>query len=566
MADSRERPWLKAYDTWVGADLEVPDTTLADRMRQIEERFGNKSALRFMGIRISYQQLMSQVRRFAQALRDMGCQRGDVVGVGLPNTPQFLVAHLGAILAGCAPSGVSPLLTPAELAYQLQDCEAKVFVTQPDIFEQRLLPVITQLEDLEAVIATEPLDCLPWYRRVPGWAWGRLSGKGRLRQLATIDVLSYAQLLARYPDHDPLVAITPADLCQVQYTGGTTGLPKGAALTHRNLVANSLQVVGWMRIQAGGEVLLSGFPLFHQAGIAMAMVALWTGGTLVLVSNLEDDEGFCKEIARNQPSILATVPSHYMRLLEVRAFQQLDFLPLRLAITGAAPMPLQVGRELEQAIGEGKLVEIYGMTEASPMITANPYKGRKKLGSVGLPLPGTWVKLADLEKGKREVPLGEEGEVIVRGPQVMKGYLRKPEETLHALRHFQGVPWLFTGDIGKMDEDGYLTLVDRAKDMLNVGGYKVFSREVEDKLQRLPSIAHCAIVGVPNPDRPGSELVKLVVELRSAHRDRDPAEVEEEIVDFCDENLSNFKVPHVIQFIDQMPLTAVGKVDKKVLC
>jgi acyl-CoA synthetase (AMP-forming)/AMP-acid ligase II len=223
-------------------------------------------------------------------------------------------------------------------------------------------------------------------------------------------------------------------------------------------------------------------------------------------------------------------------------------------------------RALEEIVGPGKLVEVYGMTETSPLITANPHKGPKKIGTVGLPLPNTRVKLIDLETGTREVPVGEEGELIVHGPQVMQGYLNRPEETAHALRPFQGEPWMHTGDVARRDEEGYLTIVDRAKDMLNVGGFKVFSLEVEEKLYDHPAIELCAIVGVPNPQRPGSELVKLVVQKASAARDRPEEILKKEILDFARETLSPYKVPNkFIEFVEALPLTPVGKVDKKAL-
>jgi acyl-CoA synthetase (AMP-forming)/AMP-acid ligase II len=252
-------------------------------------------------------------------------------------------------------------------------------------------------------------------------------------------------------------------------------------------------------------------------------------------------------------------------LMENPRFKKLEFSRLAFCLSGAAPFSVESIRALEEIVGRGKLVEVYGMTETSPLITANPHKGPKKIGTVGLPLPNTRVKLVDLETGTREIPGGEEGELIVHGPQVMKGYLNRPAETAHALRAFQGEVWMHTGDVARMDPAGYITIVDRAKDMLNVGGFKVFSREVEEKLVDHPAVEQCAIVGVPNPQRPGSELVKLVVQKSPAVKNQSEESLKKEILDFARETLSPYKVPRFIEFVESLPLTPVGKVDKKAL-
>jgi acyl-CoA synthetase (AMP-forming)/AMP-acid ligase II len=252
-------------------------------------------------------------------------------------------------------------------------------------------------------------------------------------------------------------------------------------------------------------------------------------------------------------------------LMDNPKFRKLDFSPLAFCLSGASPFPVESIRALEAIVGAGKVVEVYGMTETSPLITCNPHLGQKKIGTVGLPLSNTRVKLADLETGILEVPIGGEGELIIQGPQVMKGYLNRPEETAHALREFQGEVWMHTGDVARMDEAGYFTLVDRAKDMLNVGGFKVFSREVEEKLYDHPAVDLCAIIGVPNPQRPGSELVKLVIQRSQASKDRQEETLKQEILDFARENLSPYKVPKIVEFVDSLPLTPVGKVDKKAL-
>jgi acyl-CoA synthetase (AMP-forming)/AMP-acid ligase II len=251
-------------------------------------------------------------------------------------------------------------------------------------------------------------------------------------------------------------------------------------------------------------------------------------------------------------------------LLAEPAFKELDFTNLVSCMSGASPFPLESLRALEGLVGEGKIVEVYGMTEASPLLTSNPMT-KHKIGSVGVPIQSTLIKLVDLETGTEEVAPGEEGELIASGPQIMKGYRNKPEETAHALREFEGRLWMYTGDVAKMDEDGFFTIVDRAKDMLIVGGYKVFSREVEETLYEHPAVKFCAIVGLPNPDRPDSEIVKALIQLDEASENKDHDSLKKDIADFCTENMAPYKRPKQIVFVDELPLTAVGKVDKKAL-
>ena len=378
-------------------------------------------------------------------------------------------------------------------------------------------------------------------------------------------MIPFPRILDRYPPTPVDLKVPPESTCLIQYTGGTTGLPKGALLTHRNIVANIFQGKTWFHMEPGREIFLSGFPFFHLAGLMLAMTTLALAGTQVLIPNPRDTDHICKEIERYHPTILVNVPTLYLMLMDNPRFRNLDFSRLAFCLSGASPFPADSIRALEEIVGAGKLAEVYGMTETSPLITANPHEGPKKIGTVGLPLPNTRVKLADLETGTREVPLGEEGELLVQGPQVMQGYLNRPEETAHALRQFQGEVWMHTGDVARMDEAGYFTIVDRAKDMLNVGGFKVFSREVEERLYAHPAIDLCAIIGIPNPKRPGSELVRLVVQVAPAYKGHPEDELKKKILDYARENLSPYKVPKIVEFVETLPLTPVGKVDKKAL-
>lgn len=354
----------------------------------------------------------------------------------------------------------------------------------------------------------------------------------------------------------------------IMYTGGTTGPAKGAEITHRNLSAFVHQGVNLINADPGAEICCSAAPFFHIAGSAVNMWCMAMACAQVLIPDPRNTRHLARQIARHRPTFMFNVPSLYQLLLADPAFTSLDasvFEPLRACLSGAAPFSMETIRGLERTVGEGKAIELYGMTEATALVTINPLDGIKKHGSVGLPIQNTWVKLVDLETGKREVPLGQEGEIIVSGPIVMKGYHNRPDETAHALREFQGRRWMFTGDVGRMDEDGYVYIIDRAKDMINVGGFKVFSVETEEVLHEHPAVACCAVVGLPNPKRPGSELVKAVIQPAPQYKDRDAAELKDQIIDHCRRNLAPYKVPKIVEFVDEIPMTPVGKVDKKAL-
>jgi len=318
-------------------------------------------------------------------------------------------------------------------------------------------------------------------------------------------------------------------------------------------------------MERGKETICSGFPFFHVAGLGVCLNSIAQGYTQTLIPDPRNTKHICQEIVRHRPTLLINVPSLYQMLLDTPEFRSLDFSCVKACMAGAAPFSVEAIQTFEAVVGEGKVMEAYGMTEATAILTLSPYRGKKKVGSVGLPFQNTSIKVMDLECRTREVPVGEEGEIIAHGPQIMKGYYKKPDETAHVFREFQGKRWFYTGDIGRMDEDGYLYIVDRAKDMLIVGGYKVFSREAEETLYEHPAVENCAFVGIPHPERPDSVRVKAVVQLASAYRGKDEQELKTDLESFCRQNMAPYKVPKIIQFMDQIPLTSVGKVDKKAL-
>jgi len=548
------KPWLRFYEQGVGPEIDIPEVTLKDWVERIDRDFPERPAFHFLGVTWTYRKLMENADRFAQALNEHGIGKGDILAIHLVNSPQYLIAIIGAIKAGVIFSGLSPLLTAEEMFYQLSDSGAKAIITLDNLFEEKLAGIANKLHNLKLVVVTKLLDFVEAGRPVS--APKELPGK-KVRWLKG--------LLSHYLARPPKVTIAPEDTSCIQYTGGTTGVPKGAVLNHRNIVANVSQYGAWLKTEMGREVILCGFPMFHVAGLFHVMQSLAYAFTQVLVPNPRDTKHIIQEMARCRPTFMAAVPTLYLLLLREPEFQRLDFSGLETCMCGAAPFPVEKIKDLEEVVGPSKLIEVFGMTETSPLLTANPKKGLKKAGSVGLPLPSTWLKLVDPETGQREVLRGEEGEIIARGPQVMKGYFNKPQETAAVLREHNGELWMHTGDVARMDEDGFFFIVDRAKDMINVGGYKVFSSEVEHKLSENPAIELCALVGVPNPERPGSELVKLVVQKSQSHRDKPDDVVREQLEAFARERLAPYKVPKIIEFLERMPLTSVGKIDKKAL-
>jgi acyl-CoA synthetase (AMP-forming)/AMP-acid ligase II len=548
------KPWLKSYDPGVDVEIEIPDISLKDYFVNSFTEHTARACCHYLGTTMTFGELLERSGRFAKGLVDNGMGKGDVVAINLPNTPQYLIAIVGALRAGCAISGLAPLLMPDEMTYQLNNCKARMLVTLDLLFDAKLIPIADQVPDLETILVTGVFDPLPAVTEYP--AGKPIHGK---------TIASFMDFLQQYPDNLPEITCHANDPCYLQYTGGTTGTPKGAVLTHGNMVANIYQFERWMHMERGREIFLAGFPIFHQAGLFVSSCAMAWAGTQILIPDPRKTEHIIQEYEQYLPTFLINVPSLFLMLLAEQDFRKQDFSQVRYCMSGAAPFPIDGIKDLESVVGAGKMVEVWGMTETSPLITVNPALSKKKIGSVGIPLPNTKLRVVDLADGVTELPLGQEGELICSGPQVMKAYLNKPDETLNALREHDKEIWMHTGDVGRMDEDGFVFVVDRAKDMIIVGGYKVFSSEVENKLYKHPAIGMCALVGVPNPERPDSEIVKLVVQKSEAYADKSDDEIKEALLAFAREKLSPYKVPKLFEFVDAIPLTSVGKVNKKVM-
>lgn len=543
--------------------LPLEEKSLADYVVGHARRFGGRPAIEYLGVTITYRELDRLANRLANLLRELGVGQGDVVGIHLPNTPQYLIALVAASKLGAAISGVSPLLKASEIVHQVNDAHIKVLLSLDQLFNHNVAPIDGQVPGLRAVLVCGPIDFLPLWKKKLAYALRKLP-KVTLKKMQSVRVLDGWKRLNAASARKVETRVHLADTVLVQYTGGTTGKPKGAALSLRALQAEASQMEQLASYADGRETVASAFPYFHTAGLLLGILGLMHAARILVIPDPRNVELFCKAMQKYPPTMLANVPTLFQMLLDAPAFKRIDFSQLKMAVSGAAPFSPELIHRLESVIGKGMLCEGYGMTELCGVAVMNP-PGHARIGTVGLPLPNVRVKIVDVETGLVEQPQGEAGEIIVQAPQAMTGYLGSPESTAKTLREFQGETWLYTGDVGTLDADGYLTICDRAKDMLIVGGYKVFSAEVESKLAELDCVELCAVIGTPDTKRPGNDIVNLFVQLKGPHRQRETRQVEEEILRFCREHMSAYKVPKQVHFQAALPLTAVGKLDKKAL-
>jgi long-chain acyl-CoA synthetase len=563
-----EKFWKKNWDPHVkDLDPKKFETTYVDMIKQAFKDYPDKVALAYLGKEVTFKELDEMANKFANMLIANGFKKGDVVGINLPNTIEYMITLIGALRAGCIISGVSPLLSAMQIEYQLNDLgsggKKVALVTLDAIFAGHITKIASKIGPTTLIITTSVGSFLPKIIQVLGKALGKIP-KGKVVPLEGKTILDFHKdvLKGDFSTDPPNIKITPDDIGWIQYTGGTTGPPKGAMLSHRNVVSNILSISRWLQWEFGKGVLCSGFPMFHIAGLTVAESATYFGWTQILIPNPRDTNHIVKEMKKYHPTNLVNVPSLYQMLIKNPKFKELDHSALGTCVSAASPFPKESQVELESIIGEGKLLELYGMTETSPVSTMNPSLGTKKLGTIGMPIQNVELKIVDPETGN-EVPIGEPGEICVKGPLVMQGYYNKPEETKKAI---DANGYMHTGDVALIGEDGYLKIVDRTKDMIIVGGYKVFSSKVEDVLAEHPAIGMIALIGEPNPDRPGSEIVNAYIQLDPEYAyDGNEAALKEDIIKYATEKCAPYEVPKKVHIVEEVPLTAVGKIDKKVL-
>jgi len=550
------KPWLKFFDKGVPASIyDYPHQCYAEAVREAFDRFPQRVALHYMGTEITYRDFDIFSNQFAHYLISRGCKPGDTVGVHLLNVPAAFISAIGVQKAGCVYTGVSILNTAEELDYQLNDSGAKVLVTFDFLFET--VRKVVGKTQVKTVVVVSIADFLPWIKKTLGTLLKKIP-TGEVTPLPGIEVVKFNDILKEMPKDFITIKVDSNAPCFMMYTGGTTGPPKGAVLTHRNVVSHLVQLSQWLGTDdMGKHIVASAFPLFHQAGNFLSLWSISMASSLVLMPNPRDLKSMVAAVKKYKPTVMINVPTIYLELMKLSEFRALDFSSIEFFVSGASPFPAESINEFERIVGKGKVMEVFGMTETTPIITANPRFGLKKVGSVGIPIMDTDVMLIDPETGN-VVPQGEPGELVVRGPQVLGGgYHRQPDETAHAFRG----GWFHTGDIATMDEDGFFYIVDRLKDMVSVSGFKVFTRQVDDVLMSHPDIDMAATIGIVDPDRPGSEIVASAIVLKPGVEKSEA--VRQKITAFLKEKVAPYKVPKVITFMDALPMSAVGKVLKK---
>jgi long-chain acyl-CoA synthetase len=557
-----EKIWFDNYPAGVPKEVEIPDISLGEMLERSAAKYPGNVAVIFINNKISYAKLDELANRFANVLKKLGVQKGDRVALQMPNIPQMVFAYYGAVKLGAVAVMFNPLYSEREIEHQLRDSGAKVMV----ILDLMWPAVKAALENVKPdhLIVTHVKD----YLKFPLNLLEPIKAKKEGTHVEVdMDAASFGlkgmhelkELMAQASPQRPQAEIDPAeDLAVFQYTGGTTGVSKGAMLTHRNLVANVHQCLAWFPdIKLGQEVILCTLPFFHSYGMTVDMnFGILSGAALVLIPNPRDLHMVLKAISKHRTTLFPGVPAMYIALINNPGVKsgKMDVTSIRACLSGAAPLPVEVQQEFERLTG-GKLVEGYGLSESSPVTHANPLDGIRKAGSIGMPVPNTEVKIVDVEDRNRELPLGEIGELAVKGPQVMKGYWDMPEETRNVM---DDEGWLYTGDIASADETGFFYIVDRKKDMIIASGYNIYPRDVEEVIFEHPKVEDVAVAGVPDPKR--GETVKAYVVLKEGQ-----TATEEEIIDFCRDKLSKYKVPTAVEFRAELPKTMVGKVLRRVL-
>lgn len=555
-----EYPWIKNYDEGVPAHIDYPEKPLFHFLEEAAEKYPEKACTIFKGATISYKEMNEITDALAGALADLGVKKGDRVGIFIPNTPQFVMAYYAILKAGGVVVATNPLYTPSEIAHQAKDAGIEVMFVMSNFYWT--IKAAQADTKIKTMIVTNIKETLPPLTRVLFSLAVEKKGGHKIEGGLGEGDIWMKDLLAKYtPDARPKLDIGPDDTCLFQYSGGTTGVSKGAVAMHRNIVANSLQIARWMMsAEEGKEVVLMAIPLFHVYGMVAGMnFGMALGATLVMVPNARDLEDVLKNISKYKATIFPGVPTLYNAINNHPDVLggKYDLSSIKACISGSAPLMRETKEKFEELTG-GKVFEGYGLSETPTAATCNPIEGVNKTGSVGMPLPNVDCRIVSLDDGETEMAVGEIGEIIIQGPQVMKGYHNMPTETANSLREWNGGTWLYTGDIGRMDDDGYFYIVDRKKELIKPGGFQVWPREVEEAISDHPKVLEVGVAGIPDPYR--GETVKAWVVLK-------PGETltAEEIKEFTKEKLAKYKVPTHIEFRDELPKTTVGKILRREL-
>ena len=555
-----QKPWLKYYPEGIPAQIDIPEKSLPQVFDEAVEKWRDRTAVIFYGRKITYSELRDHVDRFAAALFDLGVKKGDKVALYLLNCPQFIIAYFAALKVGATLTPISPVYVSGEVKHQIEDSEAKVIVCQDILYDY----VERAGVKLRNVILTGIGEYLPALKKF--MAKTVVRSVYRKMEVPSTKIFEregfyqFQSLIKKYPPDPPKIQIDPReDLAVLPYTGGTTGLPKGAMLTHYNLVANEAQGQAfWSRVlEEGKEVVIAYLPFYHIYGQVVVMLGgLVRGYTLVLFTTPDVDD-ILGAIESHRATAFYSVPTLYDVLKDHDKTDRVNWKRFKILVSGADALLEDTAKGFERRTGV-EINEGYGLTETSPITHSNP-KGRTKIGSFGVPVPSTMAAIVHPEK-EEFLPLGEIGEIVIQGPQVMKGYWKNPEETSEKLVEIEGEKWFRTGDLGSMDDEGYFHFYDRKRDLIKYKGYSVFAREIEEVLTSHPKIKEAGVIGVRDP-RVG-ENIKAVIVLEAEARGKLS---EEEIISYCKESLAHYKVPRIVEFRGEIPKTDVGKVSHREL-
>jgi long-chain acyl-CoA synthetase len=560
---SEERPWLASYPSDVPRSLApYPEESVFAMLESSARRFPDRPAIAWFGKHLTYAQLLGEVERCSAMLAGLGVRKGDRVALIMPNSPPFTIAFYACMRLGAVAVGNNPIYTTREMRHQLADAETNV-VLVADLMYADFESVFAEL-GIEHVIVTRLNDYMPLLKKflAPTLKFKKqqlANGKPWPPVAKDAPVLRWAAALHGAGPAPPVANVRPMDdVAVLIYTGGTTGIAKGAMLSHHNITSNARQSGAWFpSIEEGREALLAALPFFHSYGLLAMNLSVLIAAKLIPMPNPRDIHMILELTQHEKPTLFPGVPRLYVAVNEHPDVAKFDLKSIMACVSGAAPLPVAVAKEFERVTGGGQLVEGYGLTECSPVTHANPFNGPRKTGHIGMPIPDTDVRIVSLDDPDKLMPVGEPGELCIKGPQVMLGYWRRPEETALAIRN----GWFHTGDVAVMDADGYFKIVDRLKDMIIVSGFNVYPNEVEDVLYHHPAISKAAVIGLPD-DRTG-ERVKAYVILKGGQ-----TLTAEELIAWCkdpEQGLTGYRAPKEIEFRDSLPETLVGKVLRRAL-
>jgi long-chain acyl-CoA synthetase len=547
----QEYPWERSYPADIDWHADIPTAPLYRLMDDAVARFADRPCIDFMDKRYTYAQIGALVDRAARGFQALGIGKNSKVGLFLPNTPYFVICYYGILKAGGTVVNFNPLYAEREIANQIEDSETDIMVTLDLAVLYGKIARMLKETRLKQIVVAKMADILPFPKN---WLFPFVKRKDIAKIPSDHRHVPFARLIGNGGKPEPVAVDPLQDVAVLQYTGGTTGVPKGAMLTHANIYANAVQSRMWCSdARLGEERMLGVLPLFHVFAMTGVMnLPLQMGAEMVLVPRF-DLEQVIKLIQSKKPTLFPAVPTIYTAIVNHKDIGSYDLSSIRFCLSGGAPLPVEVKHSFESKTG-CKLVEGYGLSESSPVATANPMNGVNKPGSIGIPLPGTVIEIVRLDDRSKLVPPGEKGEVCIRGPQVMKGYWKRPAETAEALADGR----LHTGDVGYMDEDGYTFIVDRIKDMILCGGYNVYPRNIEEAIYLHPAVAECVVAGVPDPYR--GQTVKAYVTLTEGHR-----LTREDLAEFLRDKLSPIEIPKHLEIRDELPKTMIGKLSRKAL-